>query len=155
GTISNFFLKASDLFLVLISLGVVIVLRYSPAQNPAFVVDYLSQRVKVTNAILGALLIFSWHVTFGAQGLYVSHRLISPKTELKEIARAIGISSVALLVTAQLGRWPTINLATVAEFAVIGFVTIAGVRLALRFNLRRLRTRGHNVKTLIIVGGGE
>ena len=66
GALSNFFLKLSDLTLLLVALGAAIVLRYAPADNPGFVVDYLSQRIKVTNAILGVLLIISWHAAFAA-----------------------------------------------------------------------------------------
>jgi len=154
GTISDFCLKVSDLSLLLTSLGVVVVFRFAPGENPTFVVDYLSERVKVTNAILGALLLFSWYAAFAAQGLYVSHRLTSRTKEVIEVARAIAICAVALLVAAQLGRWPTISLRTIAGFALLSFAVIVSLRLALRYNLRRLREHGHNVKSLVIVGGG-
>jgi len=154
GSISDFFLKLSDLSLLLISLGLTIVYRYSPGENPSFVIDYLSERVKVTNAILGSLLLLSWFAAFAAQGLYVSHRLSSLREELKEIARAILIASVSLLVAAQIGNWPTINVLTVAGFGLSSFTLVALVRILLRLNLRRLRARGHNVKSLVIVGGG-
>jgi exopolysaccharide biosynthesis polyprenyl glycosylphosphotransferase len=154
GTISDFCLKLSDLSLVLIALGLAIVFRYSPAQNPTFVFDYLSERVKVGNAILGMLLLLCWYGAFAAQGLYVSHRLSSVWRELREIVRAIAICGIALIVGAQVGHWPTINLRTVGSFALIGFVLVAGVRMALRYNLRRLRASGLNLKTLVIVGGG-
>ena len=82
GSISEFFLKLSDFSLMLISLGLTIVYRYAPGQNPTFVVDYLSERVKVTNAILGFLLLLSWYAAFAGQGLYISHRLSSIGGEL-------------------------------------------------------------------------
>jgi exopolysaccharide biosynthesis polyprenyl glycosylphosphotransferase len=155
GTISDFCLKLNDLTLLLLSLGVVIVFRYSPSPNPAFVVDYLSERIKVTNAILGVLLILSWYGAFAAQGLYTSHRLGTRLNELVEIARAVAICAVALLVAAQVGHWPTIKLQTIAGFGVVGFALVATVRMALRYHLRRLRVRGHNIKSLVIVGGGS
>jgi exopolysaccharide biosynthesis polyprenyl glycosylphosphotransferase len=154
GSLSNFFLKLSDLSLLLTALGATIVFRYSPAHDPDFVVDYLSQRIKVTNAILGVALIISWHAAFAAQGLYVSHRLSPLRNELKEIARAVLISFLALLAAANLGRWPTINASTAAIFCALSFALIVAMRIALRLNLRRLRARGHNVKTLVIVGAG-
>ena len=154
GTLSNFFLKLSDVSLLLVSLGLTIVHRYSPAENPGFVIDYLSERIKVTNALLGLALLLSWHVAFAAQGLYVSHRLRTLGLEAKEFGQAILISSTALLVAANLGRWPTINVRTVAMFGLTSFVLIGSMRLVLRVNLRRLRRRGHNVKTLLIIGGG-
>lgn len=154
GKISDFFLKACDQSLLLASLGVAIVYRYSPAQNPTFVIDYLSARVKVANAVLGLLVVLSWYGAFSAQGLYVSHRLSTITEELKEIGRAVLFSAGALLIAAQLGRWPTINAATVGIFAINAFSVVAIARLGLRLNLRRLRARGHNVKTLLVVGGG-
>ncbi|HEY3025897.1 MAG TPA: sugar transferase [Pyrinomonadaceae bacterium] len=154
GQLSNFFLKVSDLSLVLVALGIAVVHYYAPSHNPGFAVDYLSNRIKVTNALLGFALLIIWHVSFGVQGLYLSHRLSTISEELKEIARAIGISSIALLAAAQIGRWPTINAHTVAAFAFVSFVLVGGMRLGLRLNLRRLRRRGHNTKSLLIVGGG-
>src|ERR1051325_11866258 len=95
GTISDFCLKVNDLSLLLLSLGLVIVFRYAPSSNPTFVVYYLSERVKVANAILGVLLVLSWYGAFAAEGLYTSHRLGSRSRELIEIARAIATWSVA------------------------------------------------------------
>ena len=155
GTISNAFLKLSDLLMTLVALGLVIVHRYSPAENIGFLFSYLSERVKVGNAILGFLLILFWHAAFAAQGLYVSHRLSPLRKEIREVARAVVLTALTLLLAAEFGNWPTINLATVGSFALLSFVLIAAIRLALRLNLRRLRRRGHNVKSLLIVGGGE
>ncbi len=155
GTISDFCLKLNDLSLLVLSLGIVIVFRYSPSSNPAFVVDYLSERVKVTNAILGVLLLLSWYAAFAAQGLYTSHRLGSRTREIIEVATAVAICSVALVVAAAIGQWPTVGLATIGQFALVSFVLVSGVRLCLRYNLRWLRERGVNVKSLVIVGGGS
>lgn len=154
GTISNAFLKLSDLALTLAALGLVIVHRYSPAENIGFLFAYLSERVKVTNAILGFLLILFWHAAFAGQGLYVSHRLTPITEEIKEVARAVALAALTLLIGAQFGRWPTINPITVGLFAALSFALITMMRLGLRMNLRRLRERGHNVKSLLIVGGG-
>src|SRR5918993_1143901 len=116
GTLSNFFLKVSDLALVLSALLLTIVFRYSPANNVDFAVDYLSERIKVSNALLGIGLLITWHLAFAVQGLYLSHRFTTQPRELKEIARAVLICALALLVAAQAGRWPTIDLVTVALF---------------------------------------
>jgi exopolysaccharide biosynthesis polyprenyl glycosylphosphotransferase len=154
GTISNFFLKLSDLSLVLAALALAITYRYAPAHEPGFAVDYLSDRIKVSNAVLGVSLLIVWHLAFAVQGLYLSHRLSTRREELKEIGQAVLIASVALLAGAHIGRWPTIDIITAGTFGLVSFVLVAGMRLALRLNLRRLRARGHNVKSLLIVGGG-
>src|SRR6185436_6147832 len=155
GTISDFCLKLNDLLLLVLSLSIVIVFRYSPASDPTYVVDYFSERIKVTNAILGVLLILTWYAAFAAQGLYTSHRLRTLTKEIIEIARAIAVSTVALLIAAEMGQWPSIKLRTVAEFGLVSFALVTSVRMALRYNLRRLRERGHNRKSLVIVGGGS
>jgi exopolysaccharide biosynthesis polyprenyl glycosylphosphotransferase len=154
GALSNFFLKVTDLLLVLCSLGLTIVFRYSPSHDVGFAFDYLSQRVKISNALLGIVLVVTWHLAFSVQGLYLSHRFASHQKELHEIGRATLFCSVVLLVAAQVGHWPTINLATVVIFAVVTFALISTTRVMLRLNLRRLRKRGHNVKALLMVGGG-
>ncbi len=154
GSLSNYFLKLSDLSLLLLSLGLAITYRYAPGQDPTFVVDYLSQRIKVTNALLGLGLVIAWYASLAVQGLYVSHRLRPMRMELREVGRAVVISSVLLLVGANLGNWPTINVSTVATFGILSFTLIAAGRLSLRANLRRLRRQGHNLKTLLLVGGG-
>ena len=154
GALSNFFLKVTDLGLVLCALGLTIVFRYSPSNNVDFAFDYLSQRVKVSNALLGLALVVTWHLAFSVQGLYLSHRFATHHQELQEIVRAIVFCSLVLLVGAQLGHWPTINLKTITVFAILSFALVGGTRMLLRLNLRRLRKRGHNVKSLLIVGGG-
>ena len=154
GALSNFFLKVSDLSLVLVSLGATIIFRYSPSNNLGFVFHYLSQRIKVSNAVLGGGLLIVWHLAFAVQGLYLSHRLSTHRVELKEVGRAILLVSVSLLVAAQFGQWPTVNVTTVVIFTALSFIAVASMRMLLRLNLRRLRRRGHNVKSLLLIGGG-
>src|SRR5687768_14949278 len=155
GVLSNFVLKVSDLALVMLAMGLTIVFRYSPSNNVEFAVDYLSERIKVSNALLGIGLLITWHLAFAVQGLYLSHRFTTELRELKEIARGVLICSLALLVASQAGKWPTINLVTVALFGILSFSLIAAMRLLLRWNLGRLRRRGLNTKSLLLVGGGQ
>ena len=119
-----------------------------------YAIEFLSTRVKVTNALLGAAMLLAWYVVFNLQGIYRSHRLSKFSEELREIGRAAFLASLLLLMIAQVGRWPTITLWTAACVGAIGFVLISAMRVLLRLNLRRLRLRGHNIKTLLIVGGG-
>jgi exopolysaccharide biosynthesis polyprenyl glycosylphosphotransferase len=154
GALSNFFLKVSDLGLVVVSLVLTIVFRYSPSNNIDFAVHYLSERIKVSNAILGVSLLITWHLSFAVQGLYLSHRLSGYRQELREIAGASLMSSIALLIASEVGNWPTINLSTTVIFGVGSFAAVSASRMLLRLNLRRLRKIGHNVKPLLLVGGG-
>src|SRR6185436_17427931 len=100
GALSNFFLKVTDLGLVLSALALTITFRYSPENDVSFAFDYLSERIKVSNALLGVGLLITCHLAFAVQGLYLSHRFNKQSRELTEIARGVLLCSVALLVAA-------------------------------------------------------
>lgn len=157
GQLANFSLKVTDLALMLLALAVGIVINYAPAEALSlsdYAVDFLSTRVKVLNALLCALLLVIWAVSFSLQGVYRSHRLSALREELNEIARAIFFASAALLIVGQLGQWRTITVFTAASVGLIAMVLIGATRVLLRLNLRRLRLRGHNLKKILIIGTG-
>lgn len=157
GQLANLFLKVTDLGLMFLALSLAIIINYAPQDSlpvPAYAVDFFSSRIKVGNALLGALMVVVWYVIFNMQGIYRSHRLSSALDEFREIGRAVFLASVTLVVVAHIGHWPTITLETAASVGVIGFGLIGIMRVLLRLNLRRLRLRGHNIKTLLLVGGG-
>lgn len=157
GQLANLFLKVSDLLLMLCALSLAIVINYAPeARVPIsdYALDFFTTRIKVANALLGAAMLFVWYIVFNLQGIYRSHRLSRFTEELKEIGRAVFLATLMLLMVAQIGRWPTITLWTASCVGIIGAVLIVAMRLLLRLNLRRLRVRGHNIKSLLIVGGG-
>ncbi|HWN09642.1 MAG TPA: sugar transferase [Pyrinomonadaceae bacterium] len=157
GQLANLFLKGSDLLLMLAALSVAILINYAPAASvPAseYAIDFLSTRVKVTNALLGAAMLLAWYLVFNLQGIYRSHRLSRFAEEIREIARAVFLATLMLLMVAQIGHWRIITLWTAGCVGAIGFALVVSMRVLLRLNLRRLRLRGHNIKTLLIVGGG-
>jgi exopolysaccharide biosynthesis polyprenyl glycosylphosphotransferase len=157
GQLANLFLKVSDLLLMLGALSLAIVLNYAPAERvpvSEYAIDFLSTRIKVGNALLCAAMLLVWYVVFNLQGIYRSHRLSRFTEELREIGRAVFLASLMLLMMAQIGRWQTITLRTAASVGLIGLVLIVSMRVLLRLNLRRLRLHGHNIKKLLIVGGG-
>jgi len=157
GQLANLFLKVSDLLLMLCALSLALVLNYAPeARVPIseYAVDFLSTRVKVANVLLCFAMLLVWYLVFNLQGIYRSHRLSRFTEELREIARAVFLATLMLLMVAQVGRWQTINLLTAACVGLIGLGLIVTMRILLRLNLRRLRLHGHNIKTLLIVGGG-
>ena len=157
GQLANLFLKVSDLLLMLCALSLALVLNYAPeARVPvsAYAIDFLSTRVKVANVLLCIAMALVWYTVFNLQGIYRSHRLSRFAEELKEIGRAVFLATLMLLTVAQIGSWRTITLWTAACVGLIGLVLIGAMRVLLRLNLRRLRLHGHNLKTLLIVGGG-
>ncbi len=98
GQLSLLFLKSADLALILFALGATIVLNYAPEAHmsmPEYSLDFLSSRVKLSNAVLGGFLMYIWHYCFRYYGLYFSSRLSTPKEILLKIVRAVGASSIA------------------------------------------------------------
>lgn len=157
GQLVTLALKTADLLLLLFALMVTEILNYAPQSELNVVdysVDFLSTRVKLSNAILGGLLLIVWHAFFNARGLYRSHRLRGMREEVKQICQAAALCATSLLIAAQLGGWKTINLWVVAGFWAFAVVFCGGIRFASRRFLRYLRRQGQNLKTMLIVGGG-
>ena len=157
GQLANLFLKVSDLLLMLSALSLALVLNYAPeagVPSSVYAIDFLSTRVKIANVLLCIAMAFVWYLVFNLQGIYRSHRLSRFTEELREIGRAVFLATLALLTVAQIGNWRTITLWTATCVGLISLALIVSMRVLLRLNLRRLRLRGHNLKTLLIVGGG-
>ena len=157
GQLSILALKAADLVLLLFALLATEVVNYAPQSDldtVGYSVDFLSTRVKLSNAVLCGLLMIAWHIIFNLRGLYRSHRLRSFRGELREVAQTSLLCSLALLVAAQLGRWETVHLRAIFTFWVLTFLLCGGIRYVSRTFLRRMRRRGQYLKTILIVGGG-
>ena len=148
------YLKLMDLLLLTGALGLTITLNYARTGYVSYALSFTSERVTITNALLIGLLLGLWHQTLNVRGLYLLTRLHVVREELREMALAVFWCAVALLLVAQLGRWPTITLWTTGQFGLLGFGLICGFRLAQQYALRWFRRRGHNTKTLLLVGSG-
>lgn len=157
GQLSLLFLKSADLVLILFALGATIVINFAPETNmsmPEYSLDFLSTRIKLSNAVLCVLLMGIWHYCFRVYGLYYSSRLSTPNEILFRVVRAVGASSIALLMIAKIGDWEVINLWTTACFGFIAVAFVSGLRMGVYRLSRRFRQRGVNIKSLLILGGG-
>lgn len=158
GQLSTLALKTTDLLLLLAALMLTEVITHAPESNldvVGYSVEFLTERVKLSNAVLCGSLLVVWHIFFNVRGLYHSHRLRGLHEEFKQIWQAAGLCALVLFIAAQLGGWKTIDLWTVAGFWSFAVVFCGGVRYVSRQFLRILRRRGKYLKTLLIVGGGH
>lgn len=158
GQLLTLALKTADLLLLLLALLLTEIINHAPESDLGvygYSIDFLSTRVKLSNAILCGLLLIVWHIFFNIRGLYRSHRLRSLRGEIKQVTQASALCAVILLVAAQLGGWKTINLGVVAGFWIFAVLFCGGIRFISRRFLRVLRRRGRYLKTLLIVGGGR
>lgn len=157
GQLSTLALKTADLLLLLFALlltEIIIHAPYSGLNVVEYSVDFLSTRVKMSNAILCGALLIVWHIFFNIRGLYHSHRLRGLREEFKQVWQAAALCASVLLIASQLGNWKTINLSVVAGFWSFAVILCGGSRLVSRRFLRRIRRRGRFLKTILIVGGG-
>ncbi|CAN5208623.1 hypothetical protein BH10ACI1_BH10ACI1_19840 [soil metagenome] len=157
GQLSLIFLKSADLILLLFALGTTIVLNFAPETSmsvPEYSLDFLSTRVKLSNAILFGILMYIWHYCLRICGLYFSTRLSTLNETLHKTARAVGACSIVLLMMAKIGDWHVINLWTTAYFGFIALAFVGGLRMSVYRLSRRFRRRGVNIKSLLIIGGG-
>ncbi len=158
GQFSLLFLKSADLAGLLAALGITIVINYSSETGmslPRYSLDFLSSHIKLSNAILFGLLMIVWHFCFKIQGLYYSVRFSNQGEIIKRTMKAVGVCSIALFITAEIINWGKINLFNAFCFWIFGFLLVGAVRLSIFHVSRKLRSRGVNLKTLLIIGGGK
>jgi exopolysaccharide biosynthesis polyprenyl glycosylphosphotransferase len=157
GQLSLLFLNCADFALLVLSLGAAIVVTNAYEEGMGmseYSVDFFSTRIKLGNAILCGLLLLIWHVCFRFSGLYFSNRLSAVKEICLRIFRAVGISSIALLIFAEIAGWRTVDITTVVCFGLISAMLITVLRLGVYYSSRRFRQRGINTKSLVVIGGG-
>jgi exopolysaccharide biosynthesis polyprenyl glycosylphosphotransferase len=144
-------LKALDLALVLAVFGLTTLLIVR-AQDRVSLLQFLAMRTKIFNFGIFSLALLLTHLIFVVCGIYRSHRLSSRWTEMRDCLKAtalvvacfagIGaVFSVRMLTTSFLGL-----------FFIVAAVVLCGSRLILRFVVERLRTRGRNLRFLLILG---
>jgi exopolysaccharide biosynthesis polyprenyl glycosylphosphotransferase len=158
GQLSTLALKTADLLLLLLALLLAEIISYAP-ESPLGVLDYsvdfLSSRVKLSNAILCGFLLLVWHIFFNIRGLYRSHRLRGLREELKQVWQAAALCAALLLIAAQIGSWKTIDLQVIVLFWGFAVISCGGLRYVSRQYLRMMRRRGKYLKTLLVIGGGQ
>jgi exopolysaccharide biosynthesis polyprenyl glycosylphosphotransferase len=113
---------------------------------------FFSMRVKVLNILLVLGLFYIWHVILSAFGLYGSKRLGDRKQEVIDVLRAVTVAVLVLAIAAALFRIQMVTPAFVAVFWALASVSLILCRLLMRVFLALLRTRGHNLRHLLIVG---
>jgi exopolysaccharide biosynthesis polyprenyl glycosylphosphotransferase len=146
--------KLFDLCAMIVCFGVA-TLAVSETSQTGSLAEFLSLRVKISNFLIFALFLVSWHVIFSSFRLYASHRLSRRRDEMLDILKACSLGTFMVLVAAVLFR---IRMATpmflVILWATSALVTVAS-RMALRSVLKRLRIYGRNLRNMLIIGTNQ
>jgi exopolysaccharide biosynthesis polyprenyl glycosylphosphotransferase len=116
--------------------------------------EALLRFVTMQNVLTVMGMLFVWHLTFGSRRLYHSDRLDSPLVEALEVFRA-GLVAGLVIVLISFGSFPQLQLDPVGFFVTF-FIFSTGTtivaRLLMRLILERLRLRGRNLRSLLVVG---
>ena len=104
-----------------------------------------------------------WPMVFYFHGLYQSRRGRSRVDEVLTILLAVFLATVLLSVVIAWYRPPaapgsseyfTYSRAFLALFALVDLVFVASTRIVVREGLRRVRSSGHNLQRILVVGAG-
>ena len=104
-----------------------------------------------------------WPVVFYFHGLYQSRRGRSRVDEVLTVSLAVLLATVLLSVVIAWYRPPaapgshevfTYSRAFIGLFALVNFGFVAGTRMVTRSALRRVRSSGHNLQRILVVGAG-
>jgi FlaA1/EpsC-like NDP-sugar epimerase len=104
-----------------------------------------------------------WPMVFYFHGLYQSRRGRSRVDEVLTVSLAVLLSTVLLSVVIAWYRPPaapgshevfTYSRAFIGLFALVDFAFVAGTRMLARSTLRRVRSSGHNLQRILVVGAG-
>ena len=113
---------------------------------------FLSMRIRLSNFVIFAALLFMWHLTFSACGLFESRRLSTRGSLVIDSARATTLATITLMVVTRLFAIRMVTIGFLLLFWALSSAFVAVSRLALRYVLGKVRLRGHNLRHVLIVG---
>jgi len=119
--------------------------------NPA---EFLSVRVKVSNALLFLGFLLAWHLIFRLRGLYRSRRIGLVVSEWLDVAKAVALGTLLLSAIALLLHLEAVDRSFLLVFFGVALAGTVLARSALRLILGEVRRRGRNLRHLVIVGCG-
>ena len=145
--------KLFDLCALAVSIVVALIMFSSP--QGMTVAGSMAMRIKLGNCLVFALLLLMWHNLFIFCGLYVSKRLTTQVTQTVEACKATTLAAVLLLVSARALHLGIVSPRFVLVFWLSSTSMMAAGRVAARWLLLALRSRGRNSRFLLIVGTNE
>jgi len=108
-----------------------------------------------THLIIVLLAIVVWGIEFNAQKAYSYQRFTSFATEVKIVFKTALVGVLILLGIVFLFRADYIPRTLLLLFAVVNLIFLTFEKLLLFYAAKIIRQRGHNRKTVLVVGTGE
>jgi Undecaprenyl-phosphate glucose phosphotransferase len=105
-------------------------------------------------ASMAPLVAVLWISVFAQMRVYESRRMLGRFHELQLLLKAHGVALLGFIAVTYLFEEYKYSRVVMLYFAVLGGVSIAAFRLAMRNALRGLRARGFNLRQVLAVGEG-
>ncbi|MEM6531521.1 MAG: undecaprenyl-phosphate glucose phosphotransferase [Myxococcota bacterium] len=140
-----------DVVLVAAAFLTAYVVRFSfPTVWPFGEVSPVEQAVRV-----GLLVIFTWPLVGWASGLYKSHRTRSILSEIFDASRAALVTFLVAITLTYFILDVRFSRGVFLVWTVAAVLFVSGARVTSRLSLRYLRSRGFNLRHVVIVGAGD
>lgn len=149
--IMNYAAKAFDLCIMVSSFALATIMVF--ASRKSFnLAGFMAVRIKLSNILLFALLLITWHIIFVGGGIYVSKRLTTRRAEVIELCKVTSLAAAFLLILARIFHiWMAKPIFVILFWIICTSLTVCS-RLVARSILRGLRRRGRNSRFVLIVG---
>jgi exopolysaccharide biosynthesis polyprenyl glycosylphosphotransferase len=144
-------LKLGDLLVATIAYGLASYLLVLTGKTQSFS-GFLSMRIKLANFLEFGMVLLAWHLVYLWSGLYESKRLASSREIVSDELKATALSAIALLIAGVTFKIRMITLPFLILFWCANAFGLVAGRALLRYGLRRVRRRGHNLRNVLIVG---
>ena len=147
-------MMAFDLIVVMVTFAVATWSVYYAsgiAANVSFD-NFLSIRVKISNLLLLAAVLYGWHVIFEFKGFYQSHRLSSALILAREISIATLLGTLVVALVATVFDIALVTPLFVGIYWLTSTALLVASRLALRSILQCIRLSGRNLRHVAVIG---
>ena len=146
--------KLFDLTLVALSFLAAVVIASGSYSLLSFA-DFLTMRIQIFNLLFLIAYVMGCAVTFTSCGFYVSHRLSHWPRRLREILIAVTVITGVLFASRGPFDFDFASNRFLGLFWLFNFAVLLVTRVFGQHLLHRLRLRGRNLRSLVIVGEGS
>lgn len=143
--------KLFDVVLMVVAFGLA-TLPVLYETDGASITSFLAMRIRVNDFLIFLGLLTVWHVTFSSFGLYLSHRLDRPRSEMISVIKATSLATGIMLVAALLFHISMVTPVFLTVFWSVSTTLVVISRLTLRSALKQFRVRGRNLRLVLVVG---
>jgi exopolysaccharide biosynthesis polyprenyl glycosylphosphotransferase len=144
-------LRTIDVGLIMLSFGLGAVVGIKTLRWTT-IADFFASKVSLSSCVLFAIAILLCYGVFSVCGLYQSKRMSTKRAELKDVLLAMTLSTLCLWLQGRLFSISVITPQFLLAFWACGSTLIISTRFLLRFVLGTIRTRGHNLHHVLVLG---